>query len=424
MNLRNYLQNKQTALFLMLTFFSAAYTKAAEPNEPSSEPSFINSHKSSLGLGIIGATALTYQAFKIYKEEALNNNLPWSYKNFIKKYPKFMWQALTTKNTDHPYFSAAVKLFPLALTGTLVFENYQTESKKPDAQGGPGDIPASKPLEHIANLTPHPTSPAGTLPRTTNAASPVKTHVRQRPITSITAISTTAEYFTDRELQITAMNSPELQSLGLEGCHKITDAGVRALTALDDTDIPLLRNLQSLNLKSCRQITDAGIQHVSKLINLQSLNLGSCNQITDTGIGALARLTKLQNLDFWSCRQITDAGIQALTQLTNLQSLNLWGCRQITDAGIQHVSQLINLQSLNLGYCSQITDTGVLALAALPNLQNLDLTRCDKITNAGLVVLAQLTNLQSLSLRGCRQITPEAINALQQALPGCEIQRP
>ena len=45
---------------------------------------------------------------------------------------------------------------------------------------------------------------------------------------------------------------PKLRSIDLEGCNKVTDAGISALGAG-------CGQLQSINLGSCNAVTDAGV---------------------------------------------------------------------------------------------------------------------------------------------------------------------
>ena len=200
---------------------------------------------------------------------------------------------------------------------------------------------------------------------------------------------------TDTELAGIIQRNPNLQTLCLNSCQNITDAGLAHLTRLI--------TLQTLNLSGCRNITDAGLEHLTRLITLQTLNLSFSN-ITDSGLAPLTGLITLQTLNL-SFSNITDAGLAHLTRLITLQTLNLSGCRNITDAGLAHLTGLITLQTLNLSSCQNITNAGLTHLARLTKLQILDLLNCQNITDAGLAHLTGLTNLQTLDLYACEKIT-------------------
>ena len=92
----------------------------------------ISDYKYSLGAGIIGGGALTLSAYKIYKQDAIKNNLPWSKKDFIKKYPKILMQGLTGKSRkfrkEHPWFCKAVKAYAFSMPFIIGYE-YKKRTK-------------------------------------------------------------------------------------------------------------------------------------------------------------------------------------------------------------------------------------------------------------------------------------------------------
>ena len=122
---------------------------------------------------------------------------------------------------------------------------------------------------------------------------------------------------------------------------------------VDDSELIYIANglpqLQSLNICCCNKITDEGIRALaSGLPRLQSLDISNCGDITDEGIRAVASgLPQLQSLDISRCDNITDEGIRALViGCRQLQSLNIRGCDSITDEGIEIVDS-INVDSIN-----------------------------------------------------------------------------
>lgn len=113
----------------------------------------------------------------------------------------------------------------------------------------------------------------------------------------------------------------------------------------------------------------------------------------DADFGKLAPvLPELVSADL-SATLITDKSISMLGAAKNLRQLRL-AETGITDAAIDSLLKLPALDSLNL-YNTKVTDTGVLKLASIPSLKRLYLW---------------LT-----------AVTPEAVKALQEKLPDCEI---
>ncbi len=183
--------------------------------------------------------------------------------------------------------------------------------------------------------------------------------------------------------ELSLSNLPNLRNLSLSACSKLTD-----ISALSN-----LLNLASLNLSVCHSLTD--ISALSNLVNLTSLDLSSCSSLTD--ISALSNLPNLTSLDLSSCSSLTD--ISALSNLPNLTSLNLEYCEQLTD--ISALSNLPNLTSLNLEYCEQLTD--ISSLSNLVHLTSLNLEYCKKLTDIS--ALGNLVNLTSLDLSWCERLT-------------------
>ena len=151
--------------------------------------------------------------------------------------------------------------------------------------------------------------------------------------------------------------------------------------------------LQSLSLNSCRDITDAGLIIISEHCpNLKSLKVGDCGKITDVSIISMSNhCTGLQSLDLRWCRQITDASIISIsTHCTRLQELDLERCEQIRDASIISIStHCSGLQSLNLDNCDQITDASIISISIhCTGLQSFNLERCHQITDASIISIS------------------------------------
>ena len=100
----------------------------------------------------------------------------------------------------------------------------------------------------------------------------------------------------------------------------------------------------------------------------------------------------LVSLDL-SATKVTDQSVATLTAAPNLRMIRL-AETEITDVSMDTLSKLSALESINL-YGTKVTDAGISKLSALPNLKRLYLWQT--------------------------AVTPEAIKALKEKLPSCEI---
>jgi Leucine Rich repeat len=117
-------------------------------------------------------------------------------------------------------------------------------------------------------------------------------------------------------------------------------------------------------------ISDTGLEELSsiELPNLECLGLGNCDRITDAGLVHVAKMRSITSLHLPSCPRITDAGLLHLLSMNKLTALTLEDCSGITDIGLRHLEGKANWQLIRLGGCPNITPTGVAQLrAALPN---------------------------------------------------------
>jgi hypothetical protein len=215
------------------------------------------------------------------------------------------------------------------------------------------------------------------------------------------------DWITDRFLLATNFSSG-LTSVDFTKSANLTDVGVRRLAA----QCP---QLQSVNLQQCDKVTDAGAQSLAQCPQLQSVNLQGCDKLTDAGVQGLAQCPQLQSVNLRRCGKVTDAGVESLAQCPQLQSVNLSYCDKVTDAGVQRLAQCPLLQSVELTQCEEVTDAGVESLAQCPQLQSVNLAGCAKVTDAGVQGLAQCPQLQSVNLGGCGKVTDAGKAALRQA---------
>jgi internalin A len=189
---------------------------------------------------------------------------------------------------------------------------------------------------------------------------------------------------TDAGLATLGCRLEAIDTLGLSGTA-VTDEGLKNLVGL---------RVQSLYLNGCAGVTDAGVAHIAKMKGLRSISL-SGTRVTDAGLKQLAALSDLQDVRL-DGTTVTDASVKRLTRLRGLMILSLNGTK-VTAAGLREVAALTKLTSLELD------DTAV-SDATLRRLEGLDM-------------------LFFLSLARCPNITDEGLARLQKALPNCTIRR-
>ncbi|GAX26539.1 F-box and leucine-rich repeat protein 14 [Fistulifera solaris] len=296
--------------------------------------------------------------------------------------------------------------------------------------------------------------------------------------------------------------SPRLQSVSLQDCRRLEDAAVLALSLYGRDSLRALNlsgcrcltdqslvacgtmwQLESLQLEACDMITDAGLERLHHL-ELAELNLGWCTKISDRGMELLlqqhmplqrlrvarCRMLKqpewlylicstLSDLDLTGCLQLSSSSLgktlQGLPHLLHLDvshipgiirsgwqgrvpklqtlvlsysavrdshltkwsdfrelvELNLDSCSNVSDSSLRHlVSAAPNLQRLVVADCA-ISDGGMVHIAKFKQLTHLDLFYC-QISNRGLRCLSELTNLQVLSIDS-RDVTDSGLIYLQ-----------
>lgn len=114
---------------------------------------------------------------------------------------------------------------------------------------------------------------------------------------------------------------PGLRELRLDDCTKV---GPPALTAL----AKCCPQLQTLSLRRCVKLTDAAVAEVAEQGQLRELSLNSCRQLKGGCLAVLARCCHqtLERLDVSWCREITEAQLGCLVDACPLLTrLELWG---------------------------------------------------------------------------------------------------
>lgn len=250
-----------------------------------------------------------------------------------------------------------------------------------------------------------------------------------------------------------AKHCRRLESLYLQYCVFVTDAGVQALAVEVNHD-----TLTSLDLSGCALLSDHSMVALGQLCRkLRWLNLKAVNRVTEEGASSITHncwdleylcfedmynltdnafvfdfsvdgrraveahmLGCLTNVNLHDCNKLTDIAVDHIMKRANqISSLNLSGCCHLTDAAcsfivrdpVAHVRRGESLTSLNLGYCFNITDKGVAHLvASLGILRYVNLGGCVQLTDEGVLTLVSTcTRLQNIVLAQCKQLTDKSL---------------
>ncbi|KAL7473288.1 hypothetical protein ACHAXS_013740 [Conticribra weissflogii] len=123
----------------------------------------------------------------------------------------------------------------------------------------------------------------------------------------------------------TSLPPPKLVLLNLWGCHNLTDEAALLMTSLPQ--------LRSLCVSECHKLTDRFVHGISQsLPQLVHLQLRYLRRLTDSGIDAISsRMPGLYSLDVSFCTKLTINGLVQLlrSRSESLAELRLYSCRQL-----------------------------------------------------------------------------------------------
>ncbi|KAG5552311.1 hypothetical protein RHGRI_010404 [Rhododendron griersonianum] len=200
-----------------------------------------------------------------------------------------------------------------------------------------------------------------------------------------------------------------LESLNLNGCQKISDRGVEAITSI-------CPNLKVFSIYWNVRVTDTGIEHLVKNCkHIVDLNLSGCKNISDKSLQLIAdNYQHLECLNLTRCIKLTDGGLcKIFVKCSYLHSLNLYAVSSFTDEAYKKISLLTELKFLDLCGAQNLTDHGLSCIAKCNNLVSLNLTWCVRVTDEGVIPLAEgCTSLEFLSLFGIVGVTDKCLEAL------------
>ncbi|KAK7268205.1 hypothetical protein RIF29_20898 [Crotalaria pallida] len=232
-----------------------------------------------------------------------------------------------------------------------------------------------------------------------------------------------------------------LESLNLNGCQKISDTGIEAITRccpqlktfsiywnVRVTDTGLMHTVRNckhivdLNISGCKNISDQGLQFVAENYpELESLNLTRCIKLTDNGLKQLLhKCISLQSLNLYALSSFTDEAYKKICLLAHLKFLDLCGAQNLSDEGLHTISKCKNLASLNLTWCVRVTDEGVISIAqGCSSLEFLSLFGITGVTDKCLEALSESCSekITTLDVNGCIGIKKRSHKELLQLFP-------
>ncbi|XP_071737504.1 F-box protein At3g58530 [Rutidosis leptorrhynchoides] len=224
-----------------------------------------------------------------------------------------------------------------------------------------------------------------------------------------------AQHIEDQHLEILrnkfsgSLNN--LEHLNLNGCQKISDKGIEAITGVSPS-------LKIFSIYWNVRVTDVSISHLVKNCkHIVDLNLSGCKGISDKSLQMVSEnYQHLESLDITRCIKITDGGLQhILVNCSGLKSLNLYALSSFTDRVYKKLSLLTHLIFLDLCGGQNISDEGLFSIAKCKNMRTLNLTWCVRVTDVGVIAIAQgCTSLEYLSLFGIVGVTDRCLEALSE----------
>lgn len=205
-----------------------------------------------------------------------------------------------------------------------------------------GELPEACPLLQRLDLT----GCRGLSPEALAAGIPRLTNLKELCLDTVTEVD-------DTFLQLLAVSVP-LERLSVNYCTRLTDEGLCALAKARGRHLLELRcgdvtkltdrtmldlaeacpELNSLHVQRCAKLTDAGIAAVASNGKLCSLSVGHVSSVGLLTCTALTRCCadSLQELEISWCREVSDNMLGALVDACyRLTSIKAWGCSQISN---------------------------------------------------------------------------------------------
>ncbi|PPS06644.1 hypothetical protein GOBAR_AA14001 [Gossypium barbadense] len=204
----------------------------------------------------------------------------------------------------------------------------------------------------------------------------------------------------------------DLESLNLNGCQKISDKGIEAVTSC-------CPKLKVFSIYWNVRATDEGVKHLVKNCKyIVDLNFSGCKHLSDKSLQLVAdNYPELESLNLTRCVKMTDSGLQQVfVKCSFLQSLNIYALSSFTDEAYKKISVLSHLKFLDLCGAQNLSDDGLSCIAKCKKLVSLNLTWCVRVTDVGVIAIAEsFTSLEFLSLFGIVGVTDKCLEALSKS---------
>jgi serine/threonine protein kinase len=224
---------------------------------------------------------------------------------------------------------------------------------------------------------------------------------------------------------------PNLIGLNLESNTRISDAGLKAISAS--------KTIRFLDLRHT-QVTDNGMQYLNRMAQLETLHLDE-TLITDHALPLLTRVTKLSELHIAN-NAITDNTIETISKMwPNLRRLKVGGAF-ISARGLDTLKNMPSLEFLSLTHCSNIGEKELRIVCKLKTLHGFESGEhfndsytkilCERpdwqelrldgsLTDRTLQLLMNEKKLVRLKIVGELKASPQAMDKFQRALPHCKV---
>uniref|UniRef100_M4CT59 F-box domain-containing protein n=1 Tax=Brassica campestris TaxID=3711 RepID=M4CT59_BRACM len=153
-----------------------------------------------------------------------------------------------------------------------------------------------------------------------------------------------------------------------------TNAGDRLLAALSLCH-DALSSLECLNLNGCQKISDSGIEAITSICPKLKVISIYWNSITDKGMQLVAET--YQDLEALNITSFTDKAYKKISLLAELRFLDLCGAQNLSDEGLGHIAKCNKLETLNLTCLFGIVGVTDRCLEALSQTCSATLTTLD-----------------------------------------------
>lgn len=140
---------------------------------------------------------------------------------------------------------------------------------------------------------------------------------------------------------------------------------------------------------------------IQKYPNLQSIKINCSDKITEQGVKELSALKCLKKLELKNIK-IKDGTAREIANLQTLKKLKLKECVEIKTEGFREIAKLKNLKKLSLGFFSSTDKNESLdEIIKLTTLKILDLSDCG-IRRGNFKKLALMNNLEVINIKNMR----------------------